>query len=107
MSQRPRHTVVIGAGFSGISAAVALVTVVRQDGMHVVLVTYRRLDWLGHERDTPLDQVVTEMAERRIGSALITHHDKLVGIFTVTDACRVLAEILRSQSTEPGSPDAA
>jgi acetoin utilization protein AcuB len=50
--------------------------------------------------DTPLEQVVKEMAERRIGSALITHHDKLAGIFTVTDACRVLAEILQSQREE-------
>jgi CBS domain-containing protein len=34
------------------------------------------------------------MAEHHIGSAIITKNDKLVGIFTVTDACRALAEIL-------------
>ena len=31
-----------------------------------------------------------------IGSALVTKHGKLVGIFTVTDVCRVFAEFLKS-----------
>jgi len=34
------------------------------------------------------------MAENHIGSAIVTKNDKLVGIFTVTDACRALAEVL-------------
>ena len=38
--------------------------------------------------------VARTMVEHHIGSAIITKNDKLVGIFTVTDACRALAEIL-------------
>ena len=45
---------------------------------------------------TPLDEVVLEMADRHIGSALVTKQGKLVGIFTVTDACRSFGEFLRS-----------
>jgi CBS domain-containing protein len=59
------------------------------------------------DSNTPLDHVVEEMAERRIGSALVTHHGTLAGIFTVTDACRVLAEILKSHRDEPIPPVSA
>lgn len=44
--------------------------------------------------DTPLDEVVTEMAIRHIGSVLIAEDGQLRGIFTVTDTCRLLAECL-------------
>jgi acetoin utilization protein AcuB len=47
------------------------------------------------ELDTPLADVVTTMAERHIGAALVTRHGKLAGIFTATDACRCLGELLR------------
>lgn len=50
---------------------------------------------------TPVARVARLMAEHRIGSALITKHDKLVGIFTVTDACRALAEVLGDHDEEP------
>lgn len=43
----------------------------------------------------PLDVVLLEMADRRIGSALVVKDDRLAGIFTATDACRVLAEQLQ------------
>jgi acetoin utilization protein AcuB len=43
---------------------------------------------------TPVAVVARTMAEHHIGSAIVTKHDKLVGIFTVTDACRALAQIL-------------
>jgi len=43
---------------------------------------------------TPVATVARTMAEHHIGSAIITKNDKLVGIFTVTAACRALAEIL-------------
>ncbi|MBS1964117.1 MAG: hypothetical protein JST04_18035 [Bdellovibrionales bacterium] len=33
------------------------------------------------------------MAERKIGSAVVVQNHKLVGIFTSTDALRVLGEI--------------
>jgi acetoin utilization protein AcuB len=43
---------------------------------------------------TPVEFVAREMAERRLGSALVTRQGKLVGIFTTTDACRLLADLL-------------
>ena len=38
-----------------------------------------------------LDTVAARMAEDRLGCALVVEKEKLVGIFTTTDACRVLA----------------
>lgn len=38
-----------------------------------------------------LDAVAARMAEDRLGCALVVDKGKLVGIFTTTDACRVLA----------------
>jgi acetoin utilization protein AcuB len=43
---------------------------------------------------TPVAKVARVMAQNRIGSAIVTKHGKLVGIFTVTDACRALAQII-------------
>ena len=42
-----------------------------------------------------LDKVAMQMAEHHIDCALVTKNDKLVGIFTNTDACRQLALQLR------------
>jgi CBS domain-containing protein len=47
---------------------------------------------------TSVAAVARTMAEHRIGSAIVTKDDKLVGIFTVTDACRALAQILGDPS---------
>jgi acetoin utilization protein AcuB len=41
--------------------------------------------------EEPIARVVTEMAERRIGSAVVAHDGKLLGLFTTTDALRALA----------------
>ena len=49
-----------------------------------------------------LEDVAATMAERHVGSALVTRAGKLVGIFTTTDACRALARVLRDQ--HPDSP---
>lgn len=57
--------------------------------------------------DTPLRRVVSEMAEHRYGSAIVTRKGKLAGIFTVTDACRALAEFLPPTEEPAGPPDAA
>ena len=46
------------------------------------------------EVDTPLARVVTEMAERHIGSAIVVKGGDLTGILSVTDVCRVLGELL-------------
>lgn len=45
--------------------------------------------------EEPLDNVVEYMWEKRISSALIIDREKIIGIFTSTDACRVLSEMLR------------
>ena len=51
-----------------------------------------------------LEDVAATMAERHVGSALVTRGGKLVGIFTTTDACRALARVLHGQHPDPG-PD--
>jgi len=55
---------------------------------------------------TPLDEVLLEMAERHIGCALVTRQQKLVGIFTATDACRFFGQYLRDERSSDGD-DAA
>ena len=52
---------------------------------------------------TPLEEVAATMALRHVGSALVTRHGTLVGIFTTTDACRALARVLRGQHAGPGA----
>lgn len=47
------------------------------------------------ELDEPLDNVLLHMANERLGSALVLRQGRVVGIFTVTDACRLLAVHLR------------
>ncbi len=59
------------------------------------------------EIDTPLDQVVTKMAESRIGSAIVVKKGKLVGILSVTDICRGLAALLEVHFPSPGGDDVA
>lgn len=50
------------------------------------------------------DFVLENMAERHIGSTLITKHGKLVGIFTSTDACRAFADHLRVEFSISENP---
>lgn len=60
------------------------------------------------DMETPLLTVLANMADRHIGAAVITSHDRLAGIFTATDACRAFAEFLERQHRPDGSPpDAA
>lgn len=47
------------------------------------------------EVDTPVAEVAAKMAERKLGSAVITRGGKLAGVFTTTDALRALAELAR------------
>jgi len=49
------------------------------------------------EADTPLDQVVDDMAQNAVGSALVTRDGRLAGIFTAIDACRCLGMSLRGE----------
>jgi CBS domain-containing protein len=55
------------------------------------------LDVYSVERDEPLDRVLSEMADRHIGSVIVTESGKTAGVFTATDACRHFAEFLRSR----------
>lgn len=45
--------------------------------------------------DTPLAEVAAHMAEHGLGSAVVMGDGVVEGIFTATDACRALAEVLR------------
>jgi CBS domain-containing protein len=45
--------------------------------------------------DRRLDEVAAELAERRIGLAIVMRGDKLAGVLTTTDICRLLATTLR------------
>jgi acetoin utilization protein AcuB len=47
--------------------------------------------------DSPLDEVVAEMAEHKYGSAVVVQHEKVVGIFTTVDACTAFAELLHTR----------
>jgi acetoin utilization protein AcuB len=47
--------------------------------------------------DAKLDEVVSEMAEKKYGSAVVVQNGKVVGILTTVDVCRALAELLRGR----------
>lgn len=47
--------------------------------------------------ETPLDEVVMEMAEKKYGCALVVDNDKLVGIFTEIDAYKALSDLLTTR----------
>ena len=49
------------------------------------------------EPTTPLVKVLTEMAERHIGSALVMSSGHLLGIFTSTDACKLWAKEMKGE----------
>ena len=44
----------------------------------------------------PLNEVVFEMAKRRIGSVIVQREGKLAGILSAIDVCRILGEYLDS-----------
>jgi acetoin utilization protein AcuB len=56
---------------------------------------------------TSLDTVALEMSARRIGSALVTRNDKLVGILTHTNVSKLLGETLRTLFPTPGDDEPA
>lgn len=59
------------------------------------------------DMDTRLDEVLNHMANHHLGSAIVTRRGKLVGVFTVTDACRHFAGFLQEQVRRSGGDDAA
>lgn len=59
------------------------------------------------ELTEPLDVVVLHMARHRIDAALVVKSDRLVGIFTMTDACDFLGGLLRALFPRDHGDDAA
>jgi len=47
--------------------------------------------------DTPLHEVVDEMAEKHYGCALVIQNENLVGVFTTVDVCKTLSELLQQR----------
>ena len=47
--------------------------------------------------DASLDDVVAEMAEKKIGSAVVVDNNKVVGVFTTIDAMSAFAELLHTR----------
>jgi acetoin utilization protein AcuB len=50
----------------------------------------------------PLNEVVAEMAKRRIGSVIVQRQGKLAGILSAIDVCRILGEYLDSMFPSGG-----
>lgn len=46
---------------------------------------------------SPVDEVVAEMARRKLGSAVVVDNGKVVGIFTSIDALNAFAELLHTR----------
>jgi len=46
--------------------------------------------------DTPLDTVLLTLAKRRLGCVVVANDEKPKGIFTTTDASRLLGEYLQT-----------
>jgi acetoin utilization protein AcuB len=57
--------------------------------------------------NTPLNEVVSQMAMRRIGSVIVTRRGKLAGILSAMDVCRIFAEYLDNQFGTSSGIDAA
>lgn len=57
--------------------------------------------------NTPLNEVVAQMAMRRIGSVIVTRRGKLAGILSAMDVCRIFAEYLENQFGVTAGSDAA
>lgn len=47
--------------------------------------------------DALVSDVAAEMAEKKYGSAIVVQNRKVVGVFTVVDVCRVLAEVFTTR----------
>lgn len=47
--------------------------------------------------EAPLDEVVSEMAEKKYGSAVVVDNNKVVGVFTTVDVMIAFAELLHSR----------
>ena len=59
------------------------------------------------ELTEPLDRVLTYMVESQVECVLVVKHDKLAGIFTLSDACSTFAEFLHAIFPPKDGDDAA
>lgn len=56
--------------------------------------------------DTPIDEVALIMERDRLGSTVVTEGNKPVGIFTTTDAMRVIRQLVAGEPVKPAmQPD--
>ncbi len=55
----------------------------------------------------PIENVLSAMAGRHIGSAIVTRQGRLAGIFTWVDVCRCFAEYIRTRFPRGGGDEAA
>jgi predicted transcriptional regulator len=56
--------------------------------------------------DTPLDEVLVALADSHRGAALVVmKNDKLAGILTTSDVCRLLADLLQQRFPAPPEDD--
>lgn len=54
--------------------------------------------------DTPIREAVRQMAQRRIGSAVVVEERRVVGVFTSVDAMHALADVLEGDVERRVSP---
>lgn len=57
--------------------------------------------------EEPIETVLLTMAERQIGSALVTRRGRLAGVFTAVDACRSFGEYIQETFPRPDGDEAA
>jgi len=57
--------------------------------------------------NTPLNEVVSQLALRHIGSVIVTRRGKLAGILSAIDVCRIFAEYLEERFAPASDNDAA
>ena len=55
----------------------------------------------------PIKDVLRAMAERHIGSAVVTRQGRLAGVFTFVDVCRCFADFIDGIFPDPGDDRAA
>jgi len=53
------------------------------------------------DAETPLPEVVRVMAQSRYGAALVTEHNKVIGIFTAIDGLHLLATLIEGGVASP------
>lgn len=68
--------------------------IIGSDPMKILVRDLCRENLLEVEPVSPLRKVVQTMAENHYGSAIVTQNGRLVGIFTTSDACNALADII-------------